>query len=325
MNYLRMLVSFILFLISLLPAHAQDQLKDTITPSFRNCKSCVVLCEQSVNRIAILDLKTENIIWDWLPQKSTISSKHIPWFKYPSDAKVVYGGTCILMTASGGAVALIRIADSKVLFYAYAGGNTHSAELLPDGNIVTASSDGNCLKVFRTDTLQFPENVYSKSVLLPFGHNVVWDKKRKLIWTASLNKLKTFTYNFDCQKPDLLLKDSLNLPGTDAHDLFPVFGRDELWLTNTTDVFRFNVGKRKLERISSPYRDLKSVSSGNAESPVILIYPDSTTNGWWTDEISSFNKEVIFKQAGFKMYKARWFLENHFSYEPAKHIMTCKS
>ena len=141
------------------------------TPTFENCKQCIVLCEQSVHRVAILDLEKKKIVWEWLPgQSASIKKEHVSWFTNPSDAKPVYGGQAILMNASGGGVALIRLADKKVLFYAFAGGNTHSAELLPDGNIVAASSTGNFMTVFRTDTIQYPDNVYSKQLPLPFGH-----------------------------------------------------------------------------------------------------------------------------------------------------------
>src|SRR5687768_8363502 len=75
------------------------------TPTFENCKQCIVLCEQSVHRIAILDLEEKKMVWEWLPaQADNIKKEHASWFTNPSDAKPVYGGQAILMNASGGGV-----------------------------------------------------------------------------------------------------------------------------------------------------------------------------------------------------------------------------
>ena len=284
------------------------------TPTFENCRQCILLCEQSVHRIAILDLEKKKMVWEWLPEQSAnIKKEHVKWFTNPSDAKPVYGGKAILMNASGGGVALIRLEDKKVLFYAFAGGNTHSAELLPDGNIVAASSTGNFMTVFRTDTLQYPD-VYSKQQPLPSGHNVVWDKKQNLLWSAAKDQLKTFTYNFNRMLPDVTIKDSIQLPGTDAHDLFPVYGQPALWLTNTTATYYFNVEKNQASKVPLPYQHVKSMSSGPSSLPTIFIHPDGAKGSWWTDEIYSTDGKVIYKERGLKIYKARWFVENAFSY-----------
>lgn len=284
--------------------------------NFDNCKKCVVLAEQSVNRVAILDLTTQKIVWEWLPDRSpAIKPEHAGWFKNTSDAKVVYGGTAILTNASGGGVALVRIADKKVLFYAYAGGNTHSSEVLPDGNIVTASSTGNIMTVFHTDTLQFPDKVYRKTIFLPFGHNVVWDAQRKLLWSAAQNKLKIFTYNFDCQHPDLVLKDSIALPTGGAHDLFPVYNEQALWLSTEKATYKYDISKKKLKPAPGSVPNIKSVSTGRAGMPVIIVIPDGKPGSWWTDEIKALGRqEPVYKQPGLKIYKARWFLGNPFSY-----------
>jgi hypothetical protein len=274
------------------------------------------MAEQSVNRVAILDLDSEKIVWDWLPDQSpAIKPEHVGWFKYPSDAKVVNGGTAILTNASGGGVALIRIADKKVLFYAYAGGNTHSSELLPDGNIVSASSTGNYMTVFHTDTLQFPDKVYSKTIYLEFGHNVVWDKQRKVLWSATQNQLKTFTYNFDGNHPDFVLKDSIALPTGGAHDLFPINdGEPQLYISTGKATYIYNIKDKKLKLLPGSVPNIKSISSGLKDFPVIITIPDGQPGSWWTDEIHSLDQQVIFKQPGLKIYKARWFLPNSFGY-----------
>jgi hypothetical protein len=304
-------IIFYLFLGCFFPLLLQAQSKAI---NFDNCKRCIVLCEQSVNRVAILDLDKNGIVWEWRPE-GNIKPAHLAWYNAPSDAKAVYGGTCILTTASGGAVSLIRISDKKVLFYAYAGGNTHSADVLPDGNIVSASSTGNYMTVFSTDTLNFPENVYKKNIPLSFGHNVVWDQQRKRLWSAAQRHLKSFSYNFDKKKPDFSPLDSVAIPGVQAHDLFPDYSKQMLWLSNTTGVYQFDIKTGKLTTVTTPLKDVKSISTGPAGLPILMIHPMGVKNGWWTDVVTTIDGKVLFQQAGFKLYKARWYVDNKFSYQ----------
>ncbi|WP_276481667.1 DUF6528 family protein [Paraflavitalea pollutisoli] len=324
MSFIRRLLSIVLCFVCGAVAYTALA-QSAFVPGFKNCRQCLVLSEQSVNRVAILDLAAQRIVWEWLPDQSpAIKPAHVGWFRFPSDAKVVYGGTAILMNASGGGVALIRIADKKVMFYAYAGGNPHSSELLPDGNIVTASSTGNLMTVFRTDTLQFPEKVYSQQRYLEFGHNVVWDNKRQLLWSAAQDKLQTFRYNGDCRQPELIPLDSIPLPQKGAHDLFPVGGKQALWLTNTQATYQYDLRKKALTAISIPWHDVKSVSTGPKNAPVVVVVPDGTPGSWWTNEVRSTDGKIVFKQAGLKIYKARWFIENDFSYPANNPLRICQ-
>lgn len=281
----------------------------------------IVLSEQSEHRVAIADVNSKKIIWEWKPGASNVKPEHVKWFGSISDAKVVYNGKYILTVASGGGVALIRIADKKTVFYAYAGGNTHSAELLPDGNIVAASSHGNFLMLFKVDTLHFPENVYTKKVFIEFGHNVVWDSKRQLLWSAGLSQLKSFTYNFNCAQPDLQLKDSIRLPGSEAHDLFPVYGKDALWLTNNEGVYQYDIATKQLKKADVPQSKIKSVTSGPAGYPTIVLQPNES---WWSDEVLDEQGKPVFSQKGLRIYKARWNLVNTFSYPANDDLHVCK-
>ena len=285
-------------------------------------KQQVIITDQSENRIVIADVETGKITWEWLADQSNIHPQDIKWFNAPSDAKAVYDNEYILLNASGGGVALVRIADKKLMFYAYAGGNTHSAELLPDGNIVTASSTGSYLMVFHTDTLHFPENIYSKKIPLPFAHNVVWDKKRNILWSAAKNKLYSFKYNFNCGHPDLKVVDSTLLPDTDAHDLFPMFDKDSLWLTTVHGVFKIDPSTKKVITVTGNYtKNIKDVSSGPKGFPTIIMLPKVK---WWTDEILDNKGNSIFKKEGLKIYKARWLLPNRFSYPEKDVIKICQ-
>lgn len=288
--------------------------------SLTDCQQCVVICEQSLHRIVILDIRSRKINWEWKASDSNIAQDHIKWFSSPDEAKPVYGNDYVLITASAG-VALVRISDKKAVFYAYVGGNPHSAELLPDGNIVTVSSTGNFMKVFKVDTLGFRESSLMKTYRITDGHNAVWDKKRQVLWAGSGKQLISYKYNFDCQHPDLTASDSISLPGG-LHDSFPVYNEDALWLTTTTSVLKLNLGTRKFEAPSfTPFDNIKSVSSGPAEFPVILIKPRES---WWTDTIVNTKGETIFTQTTWKMYKARWLQENKFSYLLDDKFRTCR-
>ncbi|WP_207514612.1 DUF6528 family protein [Longitalea luteola] len=289
--------------------------------SVADCKKCIVLSEQAQQRVAIADVPSKKIFWQWTPQSSNVQAAHYAWFNNISEAKIVYNGKYILTNASGGGVALIRIADKKTVWYAFAGGNTHSAELLPDGNIVSASSTGNYLMLFKVDTLHFPANVYTKKIPIDFGHNVVWDHKNQLLWTAAGKELKSFRYNFNCAQPDLEPVETLPLPGKEAHDLFPVYNEEALWLTNTTNVYKFMLADKKLIQADGIQANIKSVSSGPADFPVIIIRPKES---WWTDEVIDAKGNGVFYEAGLKIYKARWVLPNAFSYPANNEIRQCK-
>jgi streptogramin lyase len=218
-------------------------------------------------------------------------------------------------------VALIRIADKKPVFYAYAGGNPHSAELLPDGNIVCASSTGNYLTLFKVDTTVGPDNVKEWQLPIAFGHNVVWDKKRKLLWSAAMDHMLSYRYNNNCDEPRLTLQDSIAIPGNDAHDLFPDFNKDQLWLTNTTNVYRFDVATKKVLPTDLPQKNIKSVSSGPSGFPTIIMRPKEK---WWSDEVLDAQQRPVFKQAGLRIYKARWMVTNSFSYPKGDKLRLCK-
>ncbi len=144
---------------------------------FQLPEKAYVLAEQSRRAIVIRDAETHRNIWSWDPYTACVPAAQQGWFVNPSEVKPVFNRRYILMTASGGAVALIRLSDHKLMFYANCGQNPHSAEVLPDGNIVTAESKSGEINTFVVDTVKVL-GAKANTVKLGNAHNVVWDKKR---------------------------------------------------------------------------------------------------------------------------------------------------
>src|SRR6187402_658339 len=72
--------------------------------------------------------------WRWK------ASEMKPLFRYTADCKPVNGGGHILIASSSDGVALVERASGRVEACASVP-NAHSAEVLPDGRIVVASSN----------------------------------------------------------------------------------------------------------------------------------------------------------------------------------------
>jgi hypothetical protein len=292
----------------------------------------MIICDQKNARIVKVDVNNGNkVTWEWKATASyaMIRSGAQGWFSNLSEAKPVYSGKYMLVTASGGGVAIINVSSKKAIWYDYAGGNTHSAELLPNGNVVTASTTGSYLLIFTVDSYINDESKQGGKVTFEDVHNVVWDKTNKLLWAAGKDKLKAFSYNNSCASPVLTLKKTYTMPEGNAHELFPVHGSTtELWLSNSNHVYKFNVSTGVFTLIKNSaganITAVKSISSG--PSGYATIIDKANGNGgetWRTDVITDLNGTAVFKNTSFGMYKARWDLINSFSYPSGDSFHEC--
>lgn len=284
----------------------------------------IIAADQKNERLVMIDLNHDNReTWEWkAAEDKEVLPQHLRWFINLDEAKPVFDGKYLMTTASGGGVALIHIASRKTAWYGYAGGNTHSAEVLPDGNIVTASTAGNALTLFVTD----PKDTTNKTVKYDFPdvHNCVWDKKRELLWAAGKNRIRAYKYNNDRQNPALTLFKTVNMPQGNAHDLFPVYGStDELWLSNSSHIYRYNITTNKfIESKTSAGAIIPTVKSINNGPEGYVAFIDQANGlggeSWRTDRLTDFDGNIIYQNDSVGLYKARYLLPNPFSY-PDKH------
>ncbi|MBO5792204.1 MAG: hypothetical protein J6S54_06975 [Lentisphaeria bacterium] len=297
----------------------------------------IICTEQSNEHIVIMaadkDWSTpESTLWAWDPAADPgVKKEHKRWFNNPSECKVVRKGTGVLMTASGGAVALLDIPAGRVLFYAKAPKNPHSAELLPDGNIVSASSTGSALALYCVPEKNLtPGYSGPPHALYPLydAHGCVWDKTQQLLWAAGGKELAAFEYNFSKKAPALKKKFSFKLDNRSflkeeelkkipekwrfyfaGHDLFPEPGSHNLFLTGNFAILKFDTRSRKFSLFNNHW-GWKSISVNPATGELIFQKP---VTRWWSEHISQPDGRRR-TRPGARFYKGRWFSLNNFSY-----------
>ncbi len=78
---------------------------------------------------------------------------------------------------------------------------------------------------------------------LPWGHGVVWDEERKILWALAISELRAYRLETD---PGLEMVWSLELPESGAHELSPVPGSALLMLTTEEHCWVFDREARRL-------------------------------------------------------------------------------
>lgn len=287
------------------------------TPALEDSKRPILIAEEAESQIIIIDSLSNGIMWQW-KVADHLNSSQAAWFRSMDEAKAVYNKEYILFTASSGGAALVRIADKKLMFYANVKGSPHSAEVLPDGNIVIACSttgtpDGDALKLYRVDASNPLVNSETKRYNLTFGHNAVWDKSREVLWATDDQNLYSYSYdNSDPENPELIKNEEFfRLPDVEPHDMFPVYGKDQLYLTTKSDIFIFDVTSKTFSKHPYTQGNIKSISDGPAGFGTIIIKP---TSSYWANRLVNDRGSNVFFKDHYKMYKARWFIDNPFSY-----------
>lgn len=298
-----------------------------------------VVTEQAAGMIALVDLKKGQLAvidgkeWTWRPEDadSGIPADKASYFSLPSECKSVYQKSCILMTCSGGGVALVRIKDKKVLFYTVIersstdkkNPNPHSAEVMPDGNIAVACSDGGRIEFFIFDKNN-PYVEKSSAILeVEDAHNIVWDYDGKCFWYILNDRICKGQYAFTGEKGSG--KGSITVSKSNsyvvssgtvrAHDMSPVCGERALYVTYPGSLFKFDIETQKSKQITAGItKNIKSISSGKDITIIQLAISDAE---WWSDSIRIYPAgRTICTLENYEIYKSRLLEENIFSYGP---------
>jgi WD40 repeat protein len=281
--------------------------------------------DQANKKIAVFDAENsdwnQGELWSWQPTTENGFSSDKGWI-YPSDVKfrtnTIYDGQVMLTCASGGFCGMVSYPSGKRIWSIALDGhnNPHAVELLPNGNIAVAASDGGWVRIY-TASQGADSSVYAEADLHQ-AHGVLWDPEKELLWAVGNSYLTAFQITGTPEEPVIeeLKEYRSTLPLKGGHDLMVVYGNsDRLWVTSNGGVFQYEKSSQKWffdfegsELIQA--KSVKSVGNQPNNAYVIRTIPNNTFQVWNTNTVELISNEKIEKRTHDTgaYYKARiWY------------------
>lgn len=287
----------------------------------------IAATNQANNRIELYDPAdadwngADALKWAWKPNEALgYSPQEVSLWYGPTEAKL--RGQVVVATA--GRLATIAAYPSGTRIWAAdvgSGSNPHSAELLPDGNIAVAASDGKWVRVYTSS--QGANSATFAQYDLNFAHAVHWDADDELLWVIghdSVNNehiLTALRVGGTPANPTLTEEPGRRsiLPTPWGHDISAYYGDSNLlWVSTNLGAYLYD----KTAKTFTPAPDgadrefVKAIGS-LPSGQIVETKPDNTktppgactTNGWCTDTVDFYAPSATRTVTGAAFYKAR--------------------
>lgn len=264
------------------------------------------------DEVFILDMNARpspKRIWSWRARdRRDLPDAYKTLFNSTDDCKPFDGGGRLLITSSGGAVALVDRAADRVVFYARAA-NAHSADLLPGNRIAVAASHDRQGKGDRLILFSVAESEREElwSDPLPWGHGVVWDDQRRVLWALADEDIRAYElHDWDSQEPRLHRRETIALPEAGGHELVAVPGTSRLAVSTANRCWLFDRDRKTF----APHPQLAGLArvkgiSYHAPSGQIA-YVQAEGENWWAERIRFLDPADVLHVPKEHFYKARW-------------------
>jgi len=262
------------------------------------------------DELVILDVggTTPKKLWSWRAKDRPELPVYMrDKFRAIDECKPVAAGTQFLITASSDGVAVVQRGSGEVKFYALAV-NAHSAELLPGGRIAVAAShrpdaEGDRLIIF--DRTKPDKPLFHTE--LTWGHGVVWDERRQVLWALSDTELRAYRLReWNSASPSLSKTAEYRLPDTGGHDLSAVPDSSMLALTTGRHCWLFDRERQTFfpHPVLAEQVGVKCINTNPATRQTVWVKAEG--GNWWTDKLQFLDPERVIRLPGERLYKARW-------------------
>lgn len=242
------------------------------------------------------------IVWSW----DAHLANDLPFtyrtrkFNSIDDCKSINKGKELMISSSSGAIAIVNIENKKVMFIADVP-NAHSIELIPENKIIAAAStapEGNRLMLF---DISQPEKLLDTDSLYS-AHGVVWDKRRNVLFALGYNVLREYKIDHNNK---LVMNGEWEIPGVSGHDLSMAQDGDNLFITEHTGAWNFDIENHSLSKITQ-FPDTKNIKSINQNINHLYVYTVAEES-WWTYQVKFFNPSGYLSFPNIRVYKARFY------------------
>ena len=288
---------------------------------------------------AVTDWNSPTAIkYAWGPNAANGFVDSVRGWGLPSDARLrnssVFGGQQLLVTDSYGFCAVVpypALTGKTWSIDLGRGVNPHAIELLPDGNVAIAASDGNFVRVYTSS--QGAESARYASFRLLAAHAVLWDPTYHVLWvtgqdTSLAHILTALKITGTAAAPVLTEVTGYRsvLPSPWGHDVQPYGGDvNKLWVSTNAGLYIYDKTTRTFR--TAPMGAMGGVKgiSNLASGMVALTRPDATKspmpaerctlNAWSTSDVDFYSADGTFllsaHRKGAAFYKARFWIADY--------------
>lgn len=199
-------------------------------------------------------------------------------------------------------------------------GNLHSAELLPDGNVALAASDGGWVRVYAAS--QGPSaGTYAQFDLVQ-AHATLWDPAIRRLWVigddakTGAHVLTALVVGGTAAKPTLEEDTArrATLPTAGGHDVYSyAHDANKLWVSTGSAAYLYDKTTKTFSAPAAADRPAVKSLGNQPSGQIVQTRPDSvktppggcTDDTWCTDTVEFHSPDATRTRSGAAFYKAR--------------------
>ena len=239
------------------------------------------------------------LVWQWRPSVEKGFSG-VEKYVGAADAKLryseFYGGYVVVTCSTKGFVGIVDYETGENLYSRPSSpeNNTHAVELLPDGNMVAASTTGNTVTIYASS--QGDGEGYYRQYTLKDAHGLLWDPGSEVLWALGIEYLRAYRITGTPERPELEQVGNYRLPSDGGHDLYAVYGTENtLWVTTSKEVYQFHT---KTGEFTTDYSghdafiscaNVKGVANQPFSGTIISMIPNNAMHTWNSDTVDLYH------------------------------------
>lgn len=331
-------ISLIILTSIILTACSKESVKTADSPasqSSTNLKSAdtwttpcwIVAVNDASNKVEVYDPVVYDwntpaaLKYSWYPNASNGFTNPTGGWGNPSDARLrqISSTQYLCVSASSGFCAIIPYPSLTGKLWAInigSAANPHACELLPNGNVAIAGSDGNWVRVYTASQGTYSSNYVQFN--LNASHAALWDPLISRLWVigqdpSSGAQILTTLIIGGTDAAPTLTEDTAHrstLPTSWGHDVEPYYPDNNKLLVSTNGgVYIYDKTAKSFTGAPGGANRtfVKSISIQPGTTQLVETVPATCANGWSTPQVDFYSGNATRTVTGACFYKAHVF------------------